>query len=71
MTSSALTRAMPVDGHSIMRGPAAGRPGEYRGVPGGGPGGGRKGSAHSVTDLESARPAHPLAGVMVGRCWNH
>ena len=70
MTSSALTRVMLVDDHSIMRDllrDALENTGEFQVVAQAADGK----EVDSVTDLESPRPAHPLAGVMVGRCWNH
>ena len=70
MTSSAQTRVMLVDDHSIMRDllrDALENTGEFQVVAQAA--GGKE--VDSVTDLESACPAHPLAGVMVGRCWNH
>ena len=70
MTSSALTRVMPVDGHSIMRDllrDALENTGEFQGAARAA--GGKE--VDSVTDLESAGPAHLLAGVVVSRCWNH
>ena len=70
MTSSAQTRVMLVDDHSIMRDllrDALENTGEFQVAAQAADG--KK--VDSATDLESARPAHPLAGVMVGRCWNH
>ena len=70
MTSSAQTRVMLVDGHSIMRDllrDALENTGEFQVAAQGADGK----EVDSVTDLESTRPAHPLAGVMVGRCWSH
>ena len=67
MTSSALTRAMPVDGHSIMRDLLRDALENIQVVVRVANGK----EAHSVTDLESACPPHPLAGLLVRRCWNH
>ncbi len=70
MTSSAQTRVMLVDDHSIMRDllrDALENTGEFQVVAQAADGK----EVDSVTDLESAGPPHPLARVLVGGCWNH